>query len=113
MDARDIVGDTGSGRDTVATVFGNRVCKIVAFVLVGSAVVLFIILGLLTIAHLSGEALLFSGLTIVIAYNLLAPMPQILSTVGTDERRSILAYVTLSRRTMLLTPLWLFLLLRA
>jgi 4-hydroxybenzoate polyprenyltransferase len=107
MDARDHPGDVIGGRDTVATLFGKGIAKLVATLLTVSGAVPFTI----AIAQstrgnpLAGRlGAVLVGSTIL--YLLVQPAIKILID-SKDERASIQRYVTRSRMAMALIPLLL------
>lgn len=108
MDTRDRAGDMVGGRDTFATVFGERIAKLVAVMLTLSAGVLFAVIVVVNALGLSvGNKLIAFAVTSVILYLLLRP------AVGTvlhieEERVAIQKYVIRSRWAMGLIPLLVY-----
>ncbi len=104
MDARDRLGDVAGGRDTLATVFGERIPRYVGVILSVSAGVPFVIA---IASGMSGKAILtklgVSAVSGIILYLLIKPAAAILDPG--NHRAAIQKYVCTSRLAMALIPL--------
>ncbi|MGB7202499.1 MAG: UbiA family prenyltransferase [Pyrinomonadaceae bacterium] len=103
MDTRDIVGDTIGGRDTVATLFNERIASFVGVIITLSACVP-LVLCIITSAAETGLAVLIASFAVALSILYLL-VPSVLRTVLlAPTRPEILTYVTRSRWAMALIP---------
>jgi 4-hydroxybenzoate polyprenyltransferase len=105
MDSRDQRGDFACGRQTMPTIFGARIAKMAAGMLIASA-------GVLLVATIASRVFLMPlqatvGAAAVTGAILYLVLPAALRTLNSETRETIQYFVIRSRIAMALTPLLL------
>ncbi len=105
MDVRDRYGDVAGARDTMTTVFGAKIAKVVAVILtLSGGILLLVVVGAnvvnVTVASRLGAAAVAGAILYLVVTPALGTL-----TDGGEERAAIQEYVLRSRAAMALLPL--------